>query len=88
LILFGIPQIVGILGNIYMVWNISSDPASKLAIYQVFGVLFAVLVAYSLVWVVGVMKVKPFQPVSIDLINNNAIEFEKENKKVVAEPAK
>ncbi|AFA47510.1 APC family permease [Acetobacterium woodii] len=85
LVLMGIPQIIGILGNIYMIWNISSDPASRLAIYQVCGVLFAILVTYALIWVIGVMKVKPFEPVDIDKVNNDAIEFEKGNKKRLVE---
>lgn len=81
LILFGIPQIIGILGNIYMIWNISADMESRLAIYQLFGILFVILVSYAFIWVKGVMKVNPFQPVSIEEVNNNAIAFEKEQAK-------
>jgi len=77
LILWGIPQIIGILGNVYMIWNISSDMANRLAIYKVFGILLAILVLYAFTWVMAVMKVKPFTPVSMEEINANAIEFEK-----------
>lgn len=76
LTLLGIPQIIGIIGNIYMIWNISSDMESRLQIYKIFVVLLVILVSYSFIWVTAVMKVKPFTPVSINKINNH-IDFEK-----------
>lgn len=83
LILLGIPQIVGIIGNVFMIWNISSDMNSRIAIYKIFGILFIILIGYALVWVMGVMKVKPFEPVNIEDIKNNTIEFEKEENEAV-----
>lgn len=64
---YGIPQILGILGNVYMIWHIESGDA-RTKIFVVFGVLFAVLVAYSAIWVMGVMKVKAFRPVELELV--------------------
>jgi amino acid transporter len=87
LTLWGIPQIIGIFGNIYMIWNISADMKSRMAIYEVFGVLFAILIVYAFTWVIGVMKVKPFAPVSMDEINANAIEFEINEKEADTEIA-
>ena len=75
LMLGGIPQIIGILGNIYMIWHIDSGDA-RIKIFTLCGVLFAALVIYSVIWVCGVMKVRPFAPVSIEDINNNTLEFE------------
>ena len=85
LILMGLPQIIGILGNVYMIWNISADMTSRLEIYKVFGVLFAILIVYSYVWVVGVMKVKPFTPVPIEQIIEDSIEFDKGDQAIPAE---
>lgn len=85
LVLGGLPQIIGILGNVYMIWNISSDMPSRLAIYKLSGILFAVLIVYAYAWVVGVMKVKPFAPMDLDKINEDAIEFDKDAEAVPAE---
>jgi amino acid transporter len=69
LILSGIPQIIGIAGCMYMIWNISSDAESRAVIYKVFGVLFALLAVYAFAWVKGVLKAKAFQPVYIGAMN-------------------
>ena len=84
LVLGGLPQIIGILGNVYMIWNISADMPSRLAIYQVFGILFAALIVYAYTWVVGVMKVSPFKPMDMDKINNDAIDYESDVEVVPA----
>lgn len=76
LIFGGIPQIVGILGNIYMIWNIASDADTRMKIYSICGVMFVGLVLYSFFWVYGVMKAKPFQPVDINMINDGTIKFD------------
>lgn len=75
LILGGIPQIIGIIGNIYMIVNIESGDARTL-IFKICGVLLAILVAYSFIWVCGVVKAKPFEPVDIAVINRGDITFE------------
>ncbi|MDR1588681.1 MAG: APC family permease [Oscillospiraceae bacterium] len=69
LVFAGIPQIVGIIGNIYMIWNISSDMESRLMIYKVFFVLFILLALYAFIWVRGVQKVNPFKPAYIGKMN-------------------
>jgi amino acid transporter len=69
LVLAGIPQIVGIVGNIYMIWNISGDMESRLMIYKVFFILFVLLAVYALIWIIGVNKTKPFKPVYIGQMN-------------------
>jgi amino acid transporter len=71
----GIPQIVGIFGNVYMIWFIA-DGATRITIFEICGVLFALLVAYAFIWTCGVMKVKPFKPVSLDVINAGKTTFE------------
>ncbi|MCI2106570.1 MAG: APC family permease [Intestinimonas sp.] len=71
----GIPQIVGILGNIYMIWFIA-DGDTRILIFKIFGVLFALLVVYAFVWTCGVMKAKPFKPVDLAVINAGKTTFE------------
>ncbi|MDR0885746.1 MAG: APC family permease [Clostridiales Family XIII bacterium] len=70
MVAFGIPQIIGIVGNIYMIWNISSDMASRLEIYKIFGILFVALAVFAGLWVKFVMKKNLFEPTSIDEISN------------------
>jgi Amino acid transporters len=70
LIFSGIPQVIGLIGNFYMIWNIASGDA-RIKIFEVFAVLMVILVAYSTVWVCVVMKVRPFEPVDLDLINGD-----------------
>lgn len=66
--LLGIPQIIGILGCLYMIVNISPDPAMKGVIFTVFGIAMALLIVYSVVWVKVVMKAGLFRPVPIEEI--------------------
>lgn len=73
--LAGIPQIVGILGNIYMIWFIA-DGETRIKIFEIFGILFILLVAYAFVWTCVVMKAKPFKPVELDVINAGKTTFE------------
>ncbi|MGE4352545.1 MAG: APC family permease [Oscillospiraceae bacterium] len=75
LVFAGIPQIIGILGNIYMIWNIEAGE-TRIMIFKIFGILFALLVAYSFVWVCGVMKARPFKPVDLAVINAGKTTFE------------
>jgi amino acid transporter len=65
----GIPQVVGILGNIYMIWNISSDPGDRLTIYKMFFLMLVLLAAYAFIWVGAVRKTKPFEPMYIGALN-------------------
>lgn len=55
--------ILGILGNAFMIWNIDGDPATKLTIYGIDGLIFLILGIYSVIWVKKVMKRKLFEPV-------------------------
>lgn len=74
LTLAGIPQIIGIIGNVYMIWNIESGD-TRIKIFQIFGIIFAVLLVYASLWVCGVMKAKPFMPVNMDVVNKGTTGF-------------
>ncbi|MDR3210036.1 MAG: APC family permease [Oscillospiraceae bacterium] len=69
LVLAGIPQIIGILGNIYMIWNITSDPGDRLTIYKIFFIMLVLLAVYAFIWVGAVRKTKPFAPMYIGELN-------------------
>lgn len=75
LTLAGIPQIIGILGNLYMIWNIDSGDA-RIKIFKLCGTVFVILVVYSVIWVCGVMKARPFQPVPVEVINDASVKFD------------
>ena len=68
LTLAGIPQIISIIGNIYMIINIDTGEA-RIKIFEIFGIIMAVLVVYALIWFYGVMKINPFKPVPMEYIN-------------------
>jgi amino acid transporter len=69
LTLGGVPQVIGILGNIYMIWNISSDPDGRATIYKIFFVMLLLLAVYAFIWVGSVRKTKPFAPMYIGTLN-------------------
>lgn len=76
--LANIPQIIGIMGIIYMIWNISSDMESRLMIYKLFFIIFALLVIFAFCWVKFVMKTKPFKAVPIEEVSEEASKWRKE----------
>lgn len=75
LTLAGIPQILGIIGNLYMIWNIDSG-ATRTKIFLIFGIIMILLSVYSVIWVCGVLKAKPFTPVAMEIINDGSTKFE------------
>jgi amino acid transporter len=62
LTLWGIPQIIGMIGCVFMIWNISGDMESRMMIYKIFGILFAALSIFAYAWVTIVLKTKMFEP--------------------------
>ena len=79
----GIPQIIGIIGNVYMIANIATG-ADRIRIYELCGVLFVVLVTYCAIGIKFVMKVKPFAPMDIDEVNREALKYEDDEEPVVS----
>lgn len=68
LTLWGIPQIICIVGDIYMIWHIA-EGADRIFIYKIFFVLLVVMVSYAFIWVKVIKKASPFKCVSLDEIN-------------------
>lgn len=69
LMLLGIPQIICIIGDIYMIWNIAEGDA-RITIYKVFLVLLAVLIVFSVTWVKFIKKEPMFKPASIEEVED------------------
>jgi amino acid transporter len=65
----GIPQVIGMVGCVYMIWNISSDMDDRIMIYKTFGMLFVILALFAFGWVKSAMKAKPFKPTYIGQMN-------------------
>ncbi|MDR0197690.1 MAG: APC family permease [Oscillospiraceae bacterium] len=81
LMLLGLPQILGIAGNVYMIWNISDDMDNRITIYKIFGIIFVLLAAYSVIWVKFALKTRLFKPLPIERLNSpphHLLEPEKE----------
>ncbi|MDC7291203.1 APC family permease [Blautia schinkii] len=68
LVFFGIPQILAILGDIYMIANIA-EGAARLTIYKMYFVILAVLLVYAVVWMKFVKKQPLFTPATLEDVN-------------------
>jgi len=60
--------IIGSLGIVWMIYNISSDPATRSTIYTICGIIFAALTVYATIWVKKVMKLKLFKPIPLEKV--------------------
>lgn len=57
--------VIGIAGTVFMIANISSDPAEAVAIWVLAAVTFLVLGVYSFFWIKYKMRMPVFKPVPI-----------------------
>lgn len=64
----GLFPIIGILGTVYMILNISSDPAERNMIWLLTIVVFAVLAIYAFFWIKYKMKMKVFKSVPLEKV--------------------
>jgi amino acid transporter len=55
---WGLPQILCILGNIFMIWNIAEGDA-RVMIYKTFFIILGAMIIYALIWT-GFIKKQPF----------------------------
>ena len=58
--------VIGIIGTIWMIYNIASDNATRLSIYRVCLIIFGILTVYAVIWIKGVLKKKLFQPIPLE----------------------
>ena len=55
--------VIGIIGNVIMIWNISGDSATRMMIYMIDGIIFAILCVYAVLWCRYKLKRPMFKPV-------------------------
>lgn len=58
--------VLGIIGNIFMIANIDSEPAIRIRIYQICLIIFAVMSVYAILWIKLKMKRKLFRAIPIN----------------------
>lgn len=71
LVFFGIPQIVCIIGNVYMIWHIAEGD-DRTFIYKIFFGLLLLLIVYAVIWIKGIKRMSLFKCADIDDINATA----------------
>lgn len=71
----GIPQIICIIGDVFMIWNIAEGEARNF-IYKIFFTILAIMVAYAFIWVKVIKRAKAFKCVTLDEINTAKLEGE------------
>ncbi len=55
--------LLAIVGNLFMIWNIDGDPATRNLIYQIDLIIFALLTIYAVVWCKFKLKRPLFKPI-------------------------
>jgi amino acid transporter len=68
LTLFGIPQIICIIGDVYMIWNIAQGD-DRIFIYKIFFAFLVVMVTYAFIWVKLIKRVPAFKSATLDEVN-------------------
>lgn len=80
--------VLGVLGNIGMVYYITGDPAERLYIYGICGIAFAIIAVYAVVWIKFVMKRPFFKAFEIKEVMAMENEMYHETRKASKEKAK
>ncbi len=57
--------LIGIIGNLFMIWNISGDTATRRMIYTIDGIIFLILCLYAFLWCKYKLKKPMFKPVPL-----------------------
>lgn len=60
--------IIGIVGTVYMILNISDDPHERLLLWLLTGVTFIILAIYSILWIKFKMKEKVFKSMPLEKV--------------------
>ena len=71
LMLGGAPQLLCIVGNLYMIWHIA-DGDARILIYRLFLSIFVVLVAFAVIWVKVIKKQRLFAHSELEEINEKS----------------
>jgi amino acid transporter len=80
---FPIPQIVGIVGLFYMMFNISTDPGERLKIFALYFVLLFLLIGYAVYWIKFKLKMPLFKrlPIKDVMAMENPLYYELRREK-------
>lgn len=57
--------IIAVIGNVFMIWNIDGNPATRNSIFMIDGIVFVVLSIYAVLWCKFKLKKPLFKPFSI-----------------------
>ncbi len=57
--------ILGIIGNLFMIWNIDGNPSTRNRIFLIDGIIFLLLAVYAAVWCKYKLKKPMFKPLRI-----------------------
>ena len=60
--------IIAAVGNVFMIANIDSDPATRAQIFKIDGMIFIVLALYAFVWCRFKMRVPMFKPYPVEQV--------------------
>lgn len=74
LVLGGIPQIIAIIGDVYMIVHIA-EGAQRIFIYQLYFVILAVTLIYAVIWTRFVRKQPMFVPADLSDIEGAASSY-------------
>lgn len=74
--------IAGIIGNLFMIWNIDGNPAVRNKIFMIDGVIFLVLAVYAALWCKYKLKKPMFRPIAMHevMAMENALYLEAHKK--------
>ncbi len=74
--------VVGIIGNLFMIWNIDGNPAVRNKIFMIDGVIFLVLAVYAALWCKYKLKKPMFRPIAMHevMAMENALYLEAHKK--------
>ena len=65
---FGIPQIVAIVGDVYMILNIAQGD-ERLFIYKLYGIILIIMISFSFIWLKYIKKMTLFRSANLEEIN-------------------
>jgi len=74
--------ILGIIGSVLMIWNIDSNPDTRLLIFKISGTIFLLLGVYATIWIKLIKKQKLFIPVPVEKVMAMENELYHEQRKI------
>ena len=57
--------VIAVIGNIFMIWNIDGDPATRNLIFMIDGIIFLLLAVYAVLWCKFKLKRPMFKPIPV-----------------------